>query len=836
MKKLNRLLSVILSVVLLIGAAVPTSTFASTDGEIETQNTYESTLQNFSEMEADGWEASYSADPQAGVAFEKLGSLSSTFENWSALTRASTPGIKWTNDWQGNPFSKMSAATYTAQKYKYFTLTAEYKFESANRPWPVITFNQPSTIPEMFFVKINGSQVTNPQGGNSAIGVYIMYEGHLNMSGKMASVGKAISTALDGTEWHKVEITVTPGKVVSAIYNADGTTAIEIVSDLPNSYEGGYISLMLNGWSQFRNIAITELNFDTEASGTYKNNLTNIGGMVSDGWSGAYSADPQDVVEFEDVDASELFECWGGGVTRNQNKYYHWKGFNWKDPFINMAAFTYTAQKYKYFTMTVDYKFGGQNSVWPAISFGQPETTPEMFYAPIAYSDVQSNPKVVGNDAIGVYVQYEGYLNIAGKKATGASNVAAYDTADWHTMKLSVVPGMVEVVLYDNDGNPVSTTNAILSEDYEGGYISLMLGVPCSFFRNLSITEYEYLDMSQTEDSAEKSTELTTEQCKKPIVVKATPKRLYDFDSITPDENSAVEYEIKNLTSDIYLIEKAKPSVLTVKYIKRKLDYDPEYTLKYYFDWQEELDDFVAYRTPNPADAFFESTELNKIWKIQAGVLKKSVIDFSGTNKTGDPWSDFNTLMLNTNKFRNFELTVQYMHGRVGGFACGVIFGIENPTVFTDQEDGGIFAAVESDARALMQGKSIRNGDDLRRIMPGEGRTNLPGYPKYDTNEIHTMRIKVLEGRAYMYIDNIEQPVTAIIPKDFYGNIALAVGNNLAWFDNLTIQPLNEWGEKVTLAESKSHYKYDSEDIEMNSWNGDTNEWGKVPDDYFEAN
>lgn len=836
MKITNKLLSVILAVTLLVGVAIPISTFVSAGVESESPTIYESTLRNVSDMVADGWKGYYSSDPQAGVPFQEH-DLDYLFECWSGgITRTQKGTIKWNNDWKGNPFSKMGAATYTAQKYKYFTLTVEYKFQKKETPWPVVTFGQPNETPEMFYVKINGSQVKDPKYNKNVVGAYIQYEGHLNISGENALVGTNSTTNIDGSQWHKLTLKVTPGNTYFAISDLDGNPLVETNGNLSSEYEAGYISLMLNGLAFYRNFSIVEEESEEYEIISYKTDLKNVDYLVSEGWSGAYSTDPQDAVVFEDIDANELFECWGGGITRKQNKYYHWKGFNWKDPFINMGALTYTAQKYKYFTMTVDYKFGGRNNVWPAISFGQSEATPEMFYAPIAYSDVQSNPKEVGNDAIGVYVQYEGYVNIAGKNATGASNVNAYDTTDWHTMRISVVPGMVEVILYDNDGNPVSTATAILSDDYEGGYVSLMMGVPYSFFRNFSITEYEYLDMTQTEDSDEISTTLTKNQCKHPIVVKANPKRLYDFESILPDEESNISYEIKNVTSNIYLIENPRPSVLTVKYAKRKLDYDPEYQLKYYFDWEEDLNDFVAYRTPNPADNAIEKANLNEIWKIRNGILQKPVIDFIGTDKTNDPWSDFNILMLNTYKFRNFELTVQYKHGRKGGFACGVIFGIQAPTFFTDVEQGGIFAAVESDARGLLQGKSIRNRDSLNRIMPGEGSTNLPGYPKYDTNEIHTMRIKVLEGRAYMYIDNIEQPVTAIIPKDFYGNIALAVGNNLAWFDNLTIQPLNEWGEKVTLAESKSHYKYDSEDIEMNSWNGDTNEWGKVPDDYFEAN
>ena len=630
-------------------------------------NIYSTDLRNVENLKNDGWSGAFSSDPQGGVVFEDE-NMSDLFECWSGgITRKQNGYYHWSGfNWK-NPFIKTAAMTYTAKKYKYFTMRIDYKFNDKNSVWPAITFGQPNTTPEMFYAPIGGGNATAaaPAGGNDAIGVYLQYEGHLSIAGKNAASSVANKNGFTTSEYRTVEITVKPGEIKAAIYNTDNTVAIETTAQLNSEYEGGYISLMLGvPCSFFRNISITELEFqdDNTNPSLYSTDLRNVDNLKNDGWNGAYSSDPQDAIAFDDVDISELFECWGGGITRKQNKYYHWKGFNWKDPFINLGTLTYAAQKYKYFTMTVDYKFGDRNNVWPAISFGQPETTPEMFYAPIAYSDVQGNPKEVGSDAIGVYVQYEGYVNIAGKNATGASNVAVYDTNDWHTMKLSVVPGMVEVVLYDNEGNPVSTTTAILSDEYEGGYVSLMMGVPYSFFRNLSITEYEYIDMSQTENSDEISVELTEEQCKKPIIAKATPKRFYDFESMSPDEESGAEYEIKNVTSDIYLIEEAKPSVLNVKYTKRILDYDPAYTLKYYFDWEEELDDFVAYRTPNPADNSIEKTNLKDIWKIRNGILQKPVIDFTGTDKTSDPWSDFNTLVLYTQKFRNFELSVQYKH------------------------------------------------------------------------------------------------------------------------------------------------------------------------------
>jgi hypothetical protein len=164
------------------------------------------------------------------------------------------------------------------------------------------------------------------------------------------------------------------------------------------------------------------------------------------------------------------------------------------------------------------------------------------------------------------------------------------------------------------------------------------------------------------------------------------------------------------------------------------------------------------------------------------------------------------------------------MHGKSGGYSCGVIFGIQDPEVFCNNKDGGIFVTVEADARATLYGKSLRNSDV--RIIPGDGVTNLPGYPKWDTTQIHTMKIRVLDGRVELVVDdaNADNPVIGIIPKDYYGYIALAVGNNKGWYDNLTIQPLDEWGNKISLAENEKQSAFNPEDIETDTWE-DNSEW-----------
>jgi len=488
-----------------------------------------------------------------------------------------------------------------------------------------------------------------------------------------------------------------------------------------------------------------------------------------------------------------------------------------------MAALTYTAQKYKYFDLTVEYRYAGSGNPWPLVVFNQQNITPEMFYR----SDNVTNP-TYSEDPIAVSPNYAGSIRVFGKKASDSKTMSSQMDADsspqWHKMKISVTPGNIYAAVYDKDGKLALELTTPLDESYQGGYITLMQnGV--SHFKNISIkeTHFTVVDMKQNEDS-EIVVDLDETEASKTILVSTGTKRLYDLKSISAVSENGISYKVSLFTTDTYKIENAHALRLKVVYQKRKLDYDPEYTLKYYFDWEEELEEFTASRTPHPDDTALEAVNTKDRWKISGGILSKPEIDYTGTTKTTAYFADTNILMLKDMKFRNFELTVQYMHGKSGGYSCGVIFGIQDPEVFCNNKDGGIFVTVEADARATLYGKSLRNSDV--RIIPGDGVTNLPGYPKWDTTQIHTMKIRVLDGRVELVVDdaNADNPVIGIIPKDYYGYIALAVGNNKGWYDNLTIQPLDEWGNKISLAENEKQSAFNPEDIETDTWE-DNSEW-----------
>ena len=243
-------------------------------------------------------------------------------------------------------------------------------------PWPVISFGQPSTTAEMFYHKANA--IESPTGGDSAIGLWPELEGSLNIAGKNVTAARQASDKYsDKNEWHTLTLTVTPGQVNISV--DDG--AVTLKTGLSSKYAGGYIALMLgHSYSQFKNFGLTELKYEEDI---YSNFLNDISLMTEEGWKAAYSEDPQRGVAFTDCESiNQYFKNQDDGIIRNEVG-FDWQGNhsynNWKDPFQKMAALKYGAKQYKYFTLSIDYTVYTPGVPWPVISFGQPETTPEMF-------------------------------------------------------------------------------------------------------------------------------------------------------------------------------------------------------------------------------------------------------------------------------------------------------------------------------------------------------------------------------------------------------------------------------------------------------------------------
>ena len=266
-KIFSKILSTILVLSLILSVFVPMGSIIGAAAEAKS-STYTSAFNNIDAIKADGWKGFFSKDPQGGVAFSEIADsdYGTYYDTWggNVIARAKKSGLynsstNWDN---ANNFTNMAALTYTAQTYKYFKLTVDYKFENENVPWPVITFNQQNTTPEIFY-KTNKA-IASPSYNEEPIGVYYENSGNVMISGKKVTYHKA--TASDTTSkrngWRKAEITVTPGKVNLKVYDSDlegANVVVDYTTDITDDYKGGYITLMQNGVSLFKNISIVGL-------------------------------------------------------------------------------------------------------------------------------------------------------------------------------------------------------------------------------------------------------------------------------------------------------------------------------------------------------------------------------------------------------------------------------------------------------------------------------------------------------------------------------------------------------------------------------------------------
>ena len=299
MKNKSRILAIILVVLLMASTIIPQTLFASENTLVEGA-TYSSKFNNVDAIRADGWKGYFSTDPQAGVPFTEMTESDYTnqtyYETWggAVITRSQKQGKYNTfNNWNNaKVFTNMAALTYTPQKYKYFELTVEYKYAAKDNPWPLVVFNQQNITPEMFYRSDN---VTNPTYSEDPIAVSPNYAGSIRIFGKKASGTQTISKNMDADnspQWHKMKITVTPGNIYAAVYDDDGSLALEWNAALDESYQGGYITLMQNGVSHFKNIAITSFVEESECTHeTTKENITKEATYFTTGLKNVVCAD-----------------------------------------------------------------------------------------------------------------------------------------------------------------------------------------------------------------------------------------------------------------------------------------------------------------------------------------------------------------------------------------------------------------------------------------------------------------------------------------------------------------------------------------------------------------
>ena len=470
MKKISirKIPAIVLSIAVVVSAFIPLSGFGTVTAQENGGDYYSVTAFTKDQLKNDGW-VSTVTDPSTGAVTQNDDTIFSKADFWWRCNQDGTiqgqGGYCEPVEWGGKFGTSYQYLTYTAKAYRNFSLTLNTS--GAYCSSAVISIGV-KTAGDVFNSDNSITIVSNPGNSRDA------EDGKFKISGKPLAEGEqTLSANYNKSKQSNWMISVIDNRLTVTV---NGT---EYKFALNDYYTGGYISFASrNSYTVYSALSVREIE-----SNSYYASLSDFDVLKKDGWTAAFSQDPQRDVAFADCEITDQFKSdnglqhTGGGFDPYGKTSYG----KWQDPFTYMAALTYTAKQYKYFTLSVDYELADPGSPWPIITFGQPNTTPEMFYKT---TNALSNP-TGGDSAIAVYPETEGSLNIAGKHVVGGRKAATAftDRKEYHNLTITVTPGQVTAAV---DGNVVEYSSR-LSSEYNGGYISLMIGCSYSFFRNLSI-------------------------------------------------------------------------------------------------------------------------------------------------------------------------------------------------------------------------------------------------------------------------------------------------------------------------------------------------------------
>ena len=470
MKKISirKIPAIVLSIAVVVSAFIPLSGFGTVTAQENGGDYYSVTAFTKDQLKNDGW-VSTVTDPSTGAVTQNDDTIFSKADFWWRCNQDGTiqgqGGYCEPVEWGGKFGTSYQYLTYTAKAYRNFSLTLNTS--GAYCSSAVISIGV-KTAGDVFNSDNSITIVSNPGNSRDA------EDGKFKISGKPLAEGEqTLSANYNKSKQSNWMISVIDNRLTVTV---NGT---EYKFALNDYYTGGYISFASrNSYTVYSALSVREIE-----SNSYYASLSDFDVLKKDGWTAAFSQDPQRDVAFADCEITDQFKSdnglqhTGGGFDPYGKTSYG----KWQDPFTYMAALTYTAKQYKYFTLSVDYELADPGSPWPIITFGQPNTTPEMFYKT---TNALSNP-TGGDSAIAVYPETEGSLNIAGKHVVGGRKAATAftDRKEYHNLTITVTPGQVTAAV---DGNVVEYSSQ-LSSEYNGGYSSLIIGCSYSFFRNLSI-------------------------------------------------------------------------------------------------------------------------------------------------------------------------------------------------------------------------------------------------------------------------------------------------------------------------------------------------------------
>lgn len=503
-----------------------------------------------------------------------------------------------------------------------------------------------------------------------------------------------------------------------------------------------------------------------------------------------------------------------------------WRGYS-----ANFGIAVLKTRTYKNFILDVDFTSSYR---WTQVGFGAQGGADGTYGTQVKGGYTFHVEYSAGSTGTANIIQY---VKSSGKHANAHRGVAfPVFKAGAHHYRIVVSDGY-GYFFCDDNADPWIVE---LDDDYNGGYITLGLNDASHTIDNLKIVDLDAKEIELTTVKTQVE-DITIDRAKgegitsMPKVVLAADSKGNEYPILTSWKNS--EYRsYKDGTFDfnaeftgLHNMKLASSIAAKVRVVNSiNGDFDPDTTIKYYFDHENDLLDFTAYYSEQQEKAGFwkndrESTdywtgyegELVKAnavtdkWKISDGKLMTNYSYNPGGYSGASFAKGVSTMILNDLNLLNFEIQVDFKQGNNFWYNA-VAIGVNDPTKFiascyqgvnakpgghdtgvkNNKDSGaGTLAFLEQEGNVNFRG-GVDTGDGMVRFTEDLNGVKFEDY--YDKKVSHHLTITVLNGIVMLRIDDSKDTyVAGLTASSVGGLVGLSAYGNLGSFDNFQVTAID---------------------------------------------
>lgn len=773
---------------------------------------------------ADQFDAWYLADAAVSTTMEKV----DVKENWWINNEGFVARDK---EDRGSEYEKVDVLTYKKQKYTDFelTYTMQQTFhrtgiiigtEAGQFPLGKVKDNLTAKGGIMLFVEAEGC--TNAMGdftsgytNESQVRQRLDYDRPGGFTDEKGDAGANVQNKVS----HQIKIVVKDRELFVFI---DNSSEYSMYLTLPESYNGGYVSIFSSAPRTFGidKFEISE-NITTAIPGNAQ--ITREGGSMgvvfdkqkldTGAFAAYYLKELDEKGSLQPVAFQDHWMIANGSMTRKSNRV---AGSDIKD----VSVLTYTERQYTDFIATFEYKktpgrlmlmFGTENGSYPIYEKnGNHENGGVILYPEndlgnpggiCAIGDV----KLATTEYRPLYQEIPYAPGYHYKKANGQTNVG-----DIHTMTVAVIDRHVSVYL--DDYGMIASFD--LTDDYEGGYISLA---------STQTNQHGFLSLKIEEIDAAAGNVITDVEQKRDLkVLTGTPlENLPLPDSVTVTTRSGQKLQAgvtwKDCGYDSTVVGEYRfvgtiqapegisnqgkiSAVLTVR-VRDSIGGSKTF---WTFDTIDDLQDFKAYFVEDAAKGGAVASDF-PLWHVQKGML---CLD---RNRAGNGSEKRNLYILTYTgrTYKNFEVELDFSQEYAREM---ILFGSRKPGQYIDyanphSDENPIAAFVEFEGRRSAIGNVINTNfyarTDENVPFLHEDVAENPRYynaqnPKENVGNMHKLRLRVVGDTISMWLDDQKEVFTGKLGEGYEGGyISLVSAVKTVSFDNFKITELDEKGNPI---------------------------------------